>query len=269
MSRVDTTAALVDRWQVTPTCYEVRFRVGEQLPQPAPGQFIMIRPAVGEEPFWRRAYSVADFVRDGSGATFDLMIKVVGVGTAVWNRLPVGTEALALGPLGQGFRMPPAGARIALVAGGIGLPPLYYAARFFASENVRCDLFQAAATASELIAPERSAAAVSATGGTLELVTDDGSAGATGRVPDVVRERLRSGERWDAIWACGPLPMLAALADIVHEWDVPAQFAMEEHMACGVGVCLGCVLPTVGGHVRVCREGPVLDSREVDWEALR
>jgi dihydroorotate dehydrogenase electron transfer subunit len=260
---------LVDRWQVTPSCYEVRFRVGDDLPQPEPGQFVMVRPAVGEEPFWRRAYSVADFRHDGSGAVFDLMIKVVGVGTAVWSRLPIGTEALVLGPLGNGFRRPLAGARIALVAGGIGLPPLYYAARFLAESDVRCDLFQAASTASELMTPERTAAAVAATGGEIELVTDDGSAGSAGLAPEVVDARLRAGSSWDEVWACGPVAMLAALAAVAREHGVRAQFAMEEHMACGVGVCLGCVVATHEGHVRVCREGPVLDPRTIDWEAVR
>ena len=269
MHRVDTTAVLVERRQVTPSCYEVRFHAKGGLPRPAPGQFVMIRPALGDAPFWRRAYSVASYDSDGPGAVFGLMVKVVGPGTAVWNRVPIGTEALVLGPLGNGFRVPGDGSRIALVAGGIGLPPLYYAARYLADGEVRCDLFQGAATADELIEPERSAGAVAVTGGDLHLVTDDGSAGTRGLVPDVFAERARSGERWDQVWACGPLPMLAALAKVVEEHDLPAQFAMEEHMACGVGVCLGCIVPLVDGHVRVCSEGPVLDPRQVSWEAVR
>ncbi len=239
------------------------------MPRPVPGQFVMVESAGGGLPFWRRAFSVAGFGAGEESCWLDLMIREVGPGTAFWRGVPEGTGTRVLGPLGNGFPLEEPPRSVALVAGGIGLPPLLYAARELAGAGTRCDLFVGAATAEELIDPEGCARVAADTGGVLVPCTDDGTAGEAGLVTGAVERRLRDGAAWSELWACGPNPMLRAVAELGRAYGLPALLAMEERMACGLGVCLGCVVPTPdGGHLRVCTEGPVLRGDAVDWEAL-
>jgi len=267
--RTDVAGTLLDRRELTPTSFRLRFALAQEMARPLPGQFVMIRPEHGENPFWRRAFSVSGFdTRDGRNV-LELMIKAVGPGTALWRRLPPGTPVEVLGPLGNGFSIDRAEGSIALVSGGIGLPPLAYAVPDLQRRGCRCDLFLGAASAAELIDREGCRRLVAATGGRVIPATDDGSAGEAGLVTEVLERRLAAGERYDTVLACGPMPMLRALAAVTERWSIRAEFALEERMACGVGVCLGCILPTAdGGHLRVCREGPVVEPARIDWESL-
>lgn len=268
VTRSDLPATLADRSRLTPTCYSVRFAFDTAIPPGVPGQFVMLRPERGDRPFWGRAYSIAGLDSGGDRPTLELMIKTVGPGTALWERLPLGARARIVGPLGTGFSCTPSPQSVALVAGGIGLPPLLFAAHRLAATGTRCDLYLGATTAAELIDPERCRTAVEATGGELVPVTDDGSAGEAGLVTEALDRRLDGSARYASIWACGPMPMLRSAALVGQKWGVPVRVALEERMACGVGVCLGCIVPTSdGGHVRVCSEGPVLDGSLIDWEA--
>ena len=267
--RTDLPASLVARTRLTPSCFEVRLEIGGTLPRPRPGQFVMVESPGDGTPFWRRAFSVAGYGSGGGRSWVDLMIKEVGPGTAFWRTAPPGTTVRLLGPLGRGFPLEDPPPSVALVAGGIGLPPLLFAAAELAGLGTRCDLFLGAATAEELIDPERCARVAADTGGTFVPCTDDGSAGEEGPVTVALEDRLAGGPPWTALWACGPVPMLRAVAALAAEHGLDARLAMEERMACGLGVCLGCVVPTPdGGHLRVCTEGPVLGGGDVDWEAL-
>ncbi len=267
--RADLTASLLHRTELTPTSFLVRLGIHGVMARPVPGQFVMVGAAEGDAVFWRRAFSVAGFGTDGEGCWMELMIREVGPGTAFWRRAPEGTRARVLGPLGNGFPLDDPPASVALVAGGIGLPPLLYAAAELARSGTRCDLFLGAATAEELIEPERCARAAAETGGVFVPCTDDGSAGERGLVTEVLARRLEEGETWTALWACGPTPMLRAAASVAVAHGLEARLALEERMACGLGVCLGCVVPgREGDHLRVCTEGPVVRGDAVDWEAL-
>lgn len=268
VARLDVTATLTARRELTPTCYALDLQVEPAMPQPRPGQFVMLGPDPGGRPFWRRAFSVAAY-RPGHGtATVELMVREVGEGTALWRRLPLGSRARLLGPLGNGFAPPPSGTRVALVAGGIGLPPLLFHLERPEGEGWTADLLYGAATAEELIEAERCARAAAGCGGELVVATDDGSAGFAGVITAALEERLARG-RYHLIRACGPLPMLREVARIAAVHGVPAELALEERMACGVGVCLGCVVPAAsGGHHRVCLEGPVFPAEAVRWGEL-
>jgi len=267
--RTDTTAFLIARRQMTPTTYAARFQLHGPFPTPRPGQFIMVSIPGQQRPFWRRAYSIAAHGTNAEGPWLELMIKIVGPGTAHWRSTPLGSRARILGPLGTGFPLEEARGTIAMVAGGIGLPPVLHAISELTPLGVRCDLYFGAATAMELIEPEACARSAAGTGGRFFACTDDGSAGEAGLVTEALRSRLNAGDTYDAIWACGPNPMLRALARLSAERGLSAWLSMEERMACGVGVCLGCVVPAAGGgHLRVCREGPVFPAATVDWEAL-
>ncbi|HHQ49549.1 MAG TPA: dihydroorotate dehydrogenase electron transfer subunit [Acidobacteria bacterium] len=267
--RTDRPAVLAARRQLTPSTYAVRFQLEGPFPTPDPGQFVMVEIPEGGGTFWRRAYSLSAFGQGSEGPWIEMMIKVVGPGTAHWRTAPLGSRGRILGPLGNGFPMDEVTGPVAMVAGGIGLPPLLHAMAGLAPRGVRCDLYLGAATADELIEPEGCARAAAETGGTFVAATDDGSAGEPGLVTAALERRLAAGERYAALWACGPNPMLRAVARLAAGHGLAAWLSLEERMACGVGVCLGCVVPASGGgHLRVCREGPVFPADAIRWEAL-
>ncbi len=262
-------ARLFSRNDLTADTFSLRLWLAEPIERPIPGQFVMIRPAGGLQPFWRRAFSVAGFESDGHGVWVDLMIKIAGPGTRAWHEVPAGTAIDLLGPLGSGFPVERARGRLALVAGGIGLPPLLYAIPELGRRGIRWDLYLGAATESQLINLDRCTELASQNGGRVIVATDDGSAGEPGLVTHVLERHIKAGERYDGVWSCGPMVMLRALALSVGRRDLKAYVALEERMACGLGVCLGCVVPAAGGgHLRVCREGPVIEASSIDWSRL-
>jgi len=268
IARTHLRAVLDGRRDLTSSSYVVRFRLLQPMAPPDPGQFVMIRPEYGDSPFWGRPYSVAGFGVDDDEFRLELMIKVVGPGTALWRNLPLGSGALIVGPLGRGFRLEPPPRTAALVAGGIGLPPLLFALPRLGAGGSRCDLYAGATTAAELLEAEPCEKAATATGGRLITTTDDGSAGEGGLITEALERRLDGGTRYDLVLACGPTPMLRAVAELCERRNLEAQLAMEERMGCGMGVCLGCTVHRRdGSNLRLCREGPVLDAREIAWEA--
>ncbi|NOZ79572.1 MAG: dihydroorotate dehydrogenase electron transfer subunit [Acidobacteria bacterium] len=269
MGRRNVTARLAARRDLTEDSFSLRLRLEGAFDRPIPGQFVMIRPAGGSQPFWRRAFSVAGFETDGAGGWLDLMVKIVGPATQAWHELPLHTPVEVLGPLGAGYPVDQAHGRLALIAGGIGLPPLVYAIPGLARRGVRWDLYLGAATASRLVGLEECSRLADTSGGRIIIATDDGSAGERGLIPVVLERRIDAGELYDSLWSCGPMAMLRAVAEVARRRHIEAQLALEERMACGLGVCLGCVVPAAGGgHLRVCREGPVIDASRIDWSRM-
>jgi dihydroorotate dehydrogenase electron transfer subunit len=210
-------------------------------PPPDPGQFFMLAAAerwgggADERPFLPRAFSVARRHEDG---TLDFVLEDVGPGTERLCELHAGDDVWLLGPLGRGFSPPRQGRRPILVGGGVGIAPLmiWQDALGGAAEALLGFRDAAHAEGAALIPGAR-------------VATDDGSVGHHGLVTDLL-ELDPSIE----IYACGPPPMLDAIARL----GVPAQLAMESGMACGFGACFGCVVPTVKGYVRLCVDGPVI-----------
>jgi NAD(P)H-flavin reductase len=216
---------------------------------PRPGQFYMLaaeRCWGGEDgrPFLPRAFSFAR-VDPQRGLAF--LLEAVGPGTRRLAALERGEGLWVTGPLGVGFS-PPQGGRPLLVGGGIGTAPLLC---------WRDQLGHEAATLLGFRSGAHSAAAGLFPGA--ELATDDGSAGRHGFVTELLREALDR-DPGMTVYACGPPPMLEAVRALCAEREVPAQLAMESGMACGFGACMGCVVPTRNGYVRLCVDGPVVDA---------
>ena len=228
--------------------------------QARPGQFIMLRVGPGPEPLLPRPFSI----HDAQGDQLWLLYRVVGKGTRLLSQAALGQELALWGPLGSGFDLE--GGPPLLVGGGMGAAPLLLAARALAARG------QAARVL--LGVPSRQGweetlahldARLSELGAELELASEDGSAGR----PGLVTSLLPEGEPIPPVAACGPLPMLKALAAWCASREVPCSVSLEAPMACGLGACLGCVLPaSTGGYLRVCSEGPVLPAGRVDWERL-
>jgi dihydroorotate dehydrogenase electron transfer subunit len=225
------------------------------LPQADPGQFVMLQVGMGFEPFLRRPLAV---LSQKEGRT-ELLYKVRGPGTELLSRKTPGQAVRLLGPLGRGFTRRKADLTV-YAAGGMGLPPLLYLA-----ERLEAGVFIAGAgTSSELAMIERIA---SIPGVDPVVMTEDGSAGARGRVTDALESVMGQAPAGCdiTVYACGPEGMLREAARIAGRKGAFCEVSIEERMGCGFGVCAGCVVETNSGPQRVCREGPVFNTTELAW----
>jgi dihydroorotate dehydrogenase electron transfer subunit len=223
-----------------------------------PGNFMMVRVCDGGAPLLRRPLGVH---RVYAGSV-ELLYEVVGPGTDILSQKKTGQQVDVIGPLGNGFSVDSRAkrGRSVLVAGGMGVAPL-----FFLAERIHADratvLIGAATSAHILCAPD-----FKKLGCDVRIATDDGSAGFHGYVTGLLEELLEKGRHADrALYGCGPKPMLKAMAGLCRRHDAAAQVSLEAHMACGIGACLGCVVQTKQGLKRVCKEGPVFQADDVIW----
>lgn len=228
-----------------------------------PGQFYMLRGDWGADPMLPRPLSILG--DDPAGGTLRFLLKVVGEGTRRLFDLEPGQRVTGLGPLGRPFPREGAAASrpVALVGGGVGVPPLVYLAEAFAREGRALTFLQGARTKEDLVCLDE----LRALGVAPAVTTEDGSAGQKGLVTAPLAEALERGAA--AVYACGPEGMLKAIAGMC-AGKVPSHLSLEARMGCGYGVCLGCVVPVLrdGARVyeRVCQEGPVFDGEVVLWE---
>ena len=236
-----------------------------------PGQFFMIG-IPGSATLLRRPYSVCGLpgtFSDSPVNSVQVLYKVLGQGTGLLAALGAGATISVLGPLGRGFEPPPQhGARPVFVAGGIGSAPFPALQAMLRKGHPAPLMFYGARNAGELALREWFDEHTQE----LVLTTDDGSAGRRGFVTEPLAELLsRSAPDSLHLYGCGPEPMLKALARLAREHGTPCDLALEAHMACGFGVCLGCVVPTRHGedgevrYERVCVEGPVMKAGVLAW----
>jgi dihydroorotate dehydrogenase electron transfer subunit len=250
----------------------LEFDAPEAIREMDPAQFFMIR-IPGSEVLLRRPFSVCGLpgtFDDADDGTMQVLYKVVGRGTALLAELKPGARIDLLGPLGRGFRLPEGkDDRPVMVAGGIGSAPFPALAVRLAEAGFEPILLYGARTAGDLPLLDWFRAHCSE----VEVTTEDGSVGERGLVTAPL-ERLiaRIGPDRARLYACGPDPMLRAVAKIALSSGARCDLSLEARMACGFGVCLGCVVPTHGpgpdgddGFERVCVEGPVMDAGRLAW----
>lgn len=234
-----------------------------------PGHFVAL--AIGDERssmLLRRAFSIhrASQAPQGTG-TVDVVVADAGPGTRWISSLAPGDEVGVLGPLGNPFPIPAAATPCVLVGGGYGSAPLFWLAQALRHKGCRVDLVLGAATDGRLFGVELGEQVADST----TVTTDDGTTGVQGRVTDVLPQVLRDG-RADVVYACGPMPMLRAVTEVATSHGAVTHVAVEESMACGVGVCMTCVMPVIGDDgrtrmLRSCVEGPVFRGDRVRWDA--
>ncbi len=252
------TCKLVDKQEVGPNTWWFTLEAGDMVEKTfrAPGQFVHIN--CGHSRLLRRPISVCTCGSEPGEDLLDLVFQERGEGTRWLAHRQEGDELDVLGLLGNGFSMTPGG-RYLLAGGGIGVPPLYGCAQY-AQGNATAVLGFRDAGQVILQAPFAFACK------DVCLYTDDGSAGTKGYVADGVRAVLDKDKDFTAVLACGPKIMLQSVAEAAREYGVPCQVSMEERMACGVGACLGCAIQMADGSMKhVCKDGPVFNAGEVDW----
>lgn len=225
-----------------------------------PGQFVMVKASDGIDPLLRRPFSIHRLLGGPSGE-FEVLFRAVGAGTRLLARAHVGDRLDVLAPLGRGFRLD--ARRPLLVGGGIGVAPLLFLAEAFLGQGTRPHLLLGGRRDRDILCHDDfGCLAVPC-----QTATEDGSLGEPGLVTKLLEREIGAGTEGLGVYACGPMPMLAAVARTCAAAGVPCQVSLEAHMACGVGACLGCVVPGVREpYLRVCKEGPVFDAAEVGWE---
>ena len=225
----------------------------------SPGQFVHLRVATGADILLRRPFSI----HRAYGERIEILYQILGGGTLRMAEKPAGDESMDLvGPLGHGWQERDGVSHALLVAGGLGAAPMGMLAERLAEQGVAVTVALGAPTETRLVARElfeRVARRV-------DLATDDGSVGERGFVTGPV-ERLLATERFDVVYTCGPEAMERSVTRLAHSAGVPCQVSLERFMACGIGVCLSCVVSTTDGLKRACVEGPVFCAEEVVWDA--
>jgi len=259
--------------RVGPGQFVLAFESREIAAQCRPGHFVMVSVADAIDPLLRRPMAIYRVLRDNDGTPcgFSMLIEVVGRGTALLEAKQPGDHLRVLAPLGVPFSLPEAGEASGehlLVMGGVGSAPFPLLAEELVARGHRVRAFVGSRTAEALLCVED----FEALGVPVAVSTDDGTQGYHGFVVGPLDEYLDAHDTaGTTLYACGPTPMMRAVHDIAVARELPLQVSFEAPMACGIGVCLSCVMPVHDGDgdewsfVRCCREGPVFDSRRVVW----
>ncbi|GAB4489567.1 MAG: dihydroorotate dehydrogenase electron transfer subunit [Thermodesulfovibrionales bacterium] len=231
---------------------------------PSPGQFYMVEVHKGNDPLLKRAFSL--FRK--TDRSVQILFRVQGRGTAILREMPEASSLDLLGPLGTFYPLPSSEKTAVVIAGGIGIASVFSLVEEIGRQAV---VFIGARTADELFALQDLQGLARA----VTVCTDDGSAGVKGLVTAAADRFLATIDpRRCCIYACGPMPMLSEVARIAEQRKIAAYVSLEEHMACGIGACLGCVVKVKprdfaadesSVYQRVCKEGPVFDSRDIAW----
>jgi dihydroorotate dehydrogenase electron transfer subunit len=252
---------LLTRTRVAHDIFVLEFAVDTKADRlaPSPGQFYQVKCGGGREHVLRRPFSVHDSESSAGELKLKFIIEVVGWGTDRLCSLAPGERVSMLGPLGHGFDVDGIG-RALLVAGGIGLAPLFFLARQMESAGCSYDMLVGFKSGEEYYEPLNGLA------GSVNVYTEDGAIGTCGMVCDGVGSHLARG--CDAVYTCGPEPMMSEVARICEGEGIPCQVSLDSRMACGIGACRGCIKEGASGrNLCVCLEGPVFDSRAVVWRS--
>lgn len=257
---------LWNRW-VAPKVFSLGLSVKSGYSHTLPGQFVMVRPMDQISPLLGRPFSIYSRIESKKDIVgIELLIKTIGEGTQRLSELKEGARAALLGPLGNGFDIPQDANRHFLVAGGIGVVPLVFLAQAMTARGIgaeQCETFVGGRISTDIVGADR----LNELNVAVHLVTEDGSTGDTGLVTTSV-EKAIAHRRPDMIYACGPWPMLAAVAEIAAKHDIPCQVSIETMMGCGMGACLSCVVHSRDPSIpyrHACTDGPVMNTRLIQF----
>ncbi len=261
-------APVISHFQLAPGCYRLCIEAPSIAAAAVPGQFLYVRCSSTLDPFLRRPISVNDTDRE-NGRVF-LLFRVAGRGTALLSQKAAGDVVDVMGPLGRGFELPDEKREeVFVVAGGIGIAPLFFLLKELFLRGIAADVFYGAASAGGLMLAQE----IKELGHRLHTATDDGTAGFGGRVTELFASYLSAGRpsKGDRLYGCGPRLMLKEICRLAEAFGLKGEISWEERMGCGVGACLGCackVKDGAGGVVfrRTCIDGPVFAAGEVVFD---
>jgi dihydroorotate dehydrogenase electron transfer subunit len=247
--------------------HQILINVGDVVKNCRPGNFIAI--SVGGDSskmILRRAFAISRVSENSQyGGSMELIVAPHGSGSKWLCSLPEGTEIDVVAPLGTAFGIPTEPINALLIGGGYGSAPLFGLADVLKTRNCKVDMLLGASVGAKIYAPLEGKRSVNS----LKIYTEDGSMGEKGRVTESLLE-IVANRSIDVIYSCGPMGMLRAITELISATDVIHQCAVEESMACGIGICMTCVLPVENedGQVamlRSCIDGPVMDGSKVKW----
>lgn len=250
--------------------HQIIINIGDVAATCKPGNFVAI--SVGGDSsrmVLRRAFAISRVSTSTTvGGTMELIVAPHGQGSKWLCAQGEGVVLDLVVPLGTAFGIPTEPVPVLLVGGGYGSAPLFGLAELLNSRGCRVDMLLGASTGSKIYAPMEGKRAVNS----MRIYTEDGSMGVAGRVTDPIAEIIKD-LNVAVIYSCGPMPMLAAITTIADQFDVVHQCAVEESMACGVGICMTCVLPVENedgsiSNLRSCIDGPVMDGSKVQWSKV-
>lgn len=280
-------ARIIFNRRIATTYYRMRILCPEIAVRAKPGQFVMVRVTETLDPLLRRPFAIHRICTESDGAhspgppsCFEILYHLAGKGTLILSRKRRGEALDIFGPLGNGFHVERTLKTALLIAGGIGVAPLFSLAQALKAKRgtpaalPQVFVFLGGKTGHDVLCRSD----FKRLGTTVAVSTEDGTSGTPGLVTDLLRtffsRRPPSAAIPLTLFGCGPLPMLQALSEISREHALPCQISLESTMACGVGACLGCTIPTRSlpskdfSYQRVCREGPVFPSTAIAWNRL-
>jgi len=239
------------------TNFLIQLVSSKPLPKFVPGQFVNVEIKNSNEIFLRRPFSVFDI--DYTNNTISLIVKILGRGSKKLTEISEGESLSIIFPLGKGFTFPNPDERILLIGGGSGVAPMLYLAKESELNPDNVHLILGAKSVDDHINIENYRQF-----GNFYFTTEDGSLGEKGFVTQhsVFQNKLKT---FDKIYACGPDAMMKAIAKEAKKNNIFCEVSLENLMACGFGVCLCCIEPTVRGNLCVCTEGPVFNINDLKW----
>ena len=250
--------------------HQILISVGELVSQCKPGNFVAISVGgANSRMVLRRAFAISRTTTSPQfGGAIELIVAPHGNGSSWLCGLAEGEQIDITLPLGTAFGIPTTNVNALLVGGGYGSAPLFGLAEVLKERGCRVDMLLGASTAAKIYAPLEGKRSVNS----LRIFTEDGSMGETGRITAPIPQ-LVSELQIDVIYSCGPMAMLKAISEILSGGDVVHQCAVEEAMACGIGICMTCVLPVKDpsgkiSNLRSCIDGPVMDGASIQWDLV-
>lgn len=265
---VEETVSLNSNEQIGNNTWLMEFSSPALASRAHPGQFLMVHAARGtKDPLLRRPFSIHG-IQDRDKVM--LLYNKVGAGTALLSTLKKHDSISIIGPLGNGFTFPQPGESPILVAGGMGLAPLFFLVQsLLKAQRDVAKVFVGFPTSQEVVRVQQ----LKDLGVGLSLTTEDGSSGSKGVVTDLLEQHLNNKVRErPVLYACGPPPMLKEVAQRAAALNLKCYVSLEGYMACGLGICLGCAVKSASDEAKpyyyVCQDGPVFQSQAIDWEVL-
>jgi dihydroorotate dehydrogenase electron transfer subunit len=250
--------------------HQIIVNVGDLAGACKPGNFVAINVGGGSSSMiLRRAFAISRVSTSTTfGGTMELIVAPHGQGSKWLCAQGEGVLLDIVAPLGTAFGIPTTPVSVLLVGGGYGSAPLFGLAEVLNARGCRVDMLLGASTASKIYAPMEGKRAVNS----IRIYTEDGSMGQEGRVTDPIQQLIKDLDV-AVVYSCGPMAMLSAITQITDAMSVVHQCAVEEAMACGIGVCMTCVLPVKNedgsvSMLRSCIDGPVMDGSTVQWNQV-